>query len=108
MIVTYINSEQSIMLNCDPDGNPGNYTFYDWEHRSDFNEHIRWFYGSSESQLIISKSKNRKANEDDGIYVCTVSNGVSNKKGNLIQEGQIYIKSSGKSTCEFKTNVENL
>ncbi|CAC5380192.1 unnamed protein product [Mytilus coruscus] len=92
--VTYTNSEQSITLDCIPDGEPKNYTFYDWEHRSEFNEHIRRIHGTPEGQLIIKNSQIRKATEDDGIYVCTVSNGIANLKGSFRQEGQIYIESS--------------
>ncbi|VDI58039.1 Hypothetical predicted protein [Mytilus galloprovincialis] len=94
VIVTYAVLEESTILSCIPDGNPDKYTFYDWEHRSDFNEHIRWFNGIRENQLIINKSQHRKSNEDDGVYVCTVSNGVSNKKGNFRQEGQVRVEKS--------------
>lgn len=96
------------MLSCIPDGNPDNYTFYKWEHRSDFNEHVRWFYGTAESQLMINKSQDRKANEDDGFYVCTVSNGVSNPKGIFCQKGQVHVAASGKSACEFKTQMSKI
>ncbi|XP_052103130.1 synaptogenesis protein syg-2-like [Mytilus californianus] len=92
--VAYAITEQRITLLCIPYGTPDNYTFYDWEHRSEFNEHIRGIHGTPEGQLIINKSQIRKANEDDGIYVCTVSNGVSNQKGKFSQEGQVCIESS--------------
>ncbi|XP_063411438.1 hemicentin-1-like [Mytilus trossulus] len=91
--VTYTISEQSIILHCIPNGNPENYIFYDWQHKSEFNEHIRYIHGTPEGQLIIQTHQSRKTNEVDGIYVCNVSNGVSNRKGQFNQEGQTLIKS---------------
>ncbi|CAC5380205.1 unnamed protein product [Mytilus coruscus] len=88
-------SKQNTMIVCIPDGYPDNYTFYDWVHKSEFNEHIRSFPRTPDGQLIINKSQDRKENENDGIYVCTVSNGIPNSEGKLIQTGQTYIVSSG-------------
>ncbi|XP_052081078.1 carcinoembryonic antigen-related cell adhesion molecule 5-like [Mytilus californianus] len=95
--VSYKISDERITLHCIPDGKPDSYTYYDWKHKSEFNEDIRTIHGTPEGQLIIKKSHSRKANEDDGIYVCTVFNGVPDLQGNFHQEGQTFIESIGKN-----------
>ncbi|VDI51396.1 Hypothetical predicted protein [Mytilus galloprovincialis] len=91
--IQYKISKQNIRMFCIADGNPNNYTFNDWEHKSEFNEHIRRIHGTPKGHLIINKAQYSKENEDDGIYVCTVSNGVPNMKGKFDQKGQTSIKS---------------
>lgn len=93
--VKYNISKNNITVYCSAEGNPNNYTFYDWEHKSEFNEHIRRIRGTPGGQLIIDNSQNSRENENDGIYVCTVSNGVPNQSGKLNQKGKIGIKSRG-------------
>ncbi|CAC5380187.1 unnamed protein product [Mytilus coruscus] len=95
--VTSTISEQNITLHCVADVRPDNYTFYDWEHKLEFNEHIRRIRGTQKGELIINKSQKGQENENDGIYMCTVSNGISNLKGKTKQEGQSVIMSQGKS-----------
>lgn len=96
--VTSTRSGQNITLYCVADGIPDNYTFYDWEHKSEFNEHIRRIRGTPKGQLIINKSQKGKENENDGVYMCTVSNGISYLKGKQSkQKGQSVILSHGKS-----------
>lgn len=95
--IQYQILKQTITMDCVADGNPDNYTFYEWEHKSEFNELIRRIHGTPEGQLIINKAQNSKENEDDGIYVCTVSNGIPNIKGKLDQKGKTSIKLIGRS-----------
>ncbi|CAG2229364.1 unnamed protein product [Mytilus edulis] len=102
--VTYKISEQRISLHCIPNGKPENYTFYDWQHKSEFNEHIRYIHGTREGKLIIQTHQSKTTNEVDGIYVCNVSNGVPNLDGNVSQEGQTGIKYRG-TNVTIKTNL---
>ncbi|CAC5380200.1 unnamed protein product [Mytilus coruscus] len=93
VIVTSTISEQNITLHCVANGKPDNYTFYDWEHKSEFKEHIRCIHGTQKGQLVIDKSQKGKENENDGIYMCTVSNGISYLEVKTKKKGQKVIKS---------------
>ncbi|XP_052079066.1 uncharacterized protein LOC127717467 isoform X2 [Mytilus californianus] len=79
-------------LICNPNGNPENYTFADWEHWSEFNEHIRNVQGTPDGTLtLLESNNNNKLHENDGIYKCRTSNGIYGTNGNLYQKGTALI-----------------
>lgn len=92
--VTYKRVKQTIQLQCKPRGEPDNYTFDEWEHRSEFNELIRRIKGTPQGILAIKQSKSRH-HEDDGVYVCRAANGIPNSNDTIYQEGRVVIESSG-------------
>ncbi|CAG2226569.1 CADM4 [Mytilus edulis] len=90
--ITRIPSKRKLVLICNPSGNPKNYTFGDWEHWSEFNEHIRNLKGASDGTLTLLRSNNNKGlHETDGIYKCEVSNGIYGTNGNLYQKGTALV-----------------
>ncbi|XP_052079064.1 uncharacterized protein LOC127717466 [Mytilus californianus] len=85
-------TKKKLKLICIPSGNPENYTFDDWEHWSEFNEHIRNVQGTSDGKLIFLKSNNNnRFHENDGIYKCKTSNGINGTNGSLSQKGSVLI-----------------
>ncbi|XP_052079075.1 uncharacterized protein LOC127717472 [Mytilus californianus] len=64
-------TEHKLILICNPSGNPANYTFGNWEHWSEFREHIQNLEGTPDGTLPLPKSTNTKSlSETDGIYKC--------------------------------------
>ncbi|XP_076088491.1 nephrin-like [Mytilus galloprovincialis] len=90
--VTRIPSKRKLVLICNPNGNPTNYTFGDWEHWSEFKEHIRNLKGTSDGTLTLLRSNNNKGlHKTDGIYKCVVSNGIYGTNGNFYQKGTTLV-----------------
>ncbi|XP_076107481.1 cell adhesion molecule DSCAM-like [Mytilus galloprovincialis] len=84
-------TKTKVILICNPSGNPANYTFGDWEHWSEFDEHIRNVQGTSGGTLIMKYTTDNKLDEIDGIYKCKTSNGIFGTNGHLYQKGSILI-----------------
>ncbi|XP_052080102.1 hemicentin-1-like isoform X2 [Mytilus californianus] len=79
-------------LQCFPEGVPNRFTFGRWEHRSYFNEHIRYLNSTSNGKLLLPILKNTTSKFDDsGIYVCNASNGVPDPHGNVFQYGELFV-----------------
>ncbi|CAC5383632.1 unnamed protein product [Mytilus coruscus] len=88
--------EQNITLVCNPNGEPNNYTFDDWEHHSEFKEYIRSVRGTQDGKLTILKAGNKnRRHEDDGIYTCKSSNGIPDVQAELYQKGTVLINDQG-------------
>lgn len=71
------------------------YTYGKWEHKSFFNEHVRYLNGTSSGLLILPLQEKRVRYQDSGIYVCSVSNGVPDENGNYFQKEYSYVFSKG-------------
>ncbi|CAC5372145.1 unnamed protein product [Mytilus coruscus] len=85
-------TEKKLKLICNPKGNPENYTFADWEHWSEFNEHIRNVQGTPDGTLtFLESNNNNRLHENDGIYKCRTSNGIYDTNGDLYQNGTALI-----------------
>ena len=79
-------------IDCLPtDGNPKTYTFYQWEHKSLYGKYIRYLHGLSNGTLVLGDY----SIEDNGIYVCKVSNGVRGEHENLLQTATAVLKYHG-------------
>ncbi|CAC5393278.1 unnamed protein product [Mytilus coruscus] len=90
--VSYQIKGQTTYLHCHPNGEPKHYTFAKWLHRSEINETIRHIQGTRNGKIsIIAQSKN-KLHENDGIYVCRVTNGIKDKNGMLYKEGVVFVQ----------------
>lgn len=94
--VTQQFSGTSLNLSCNVEGNPKRYTFDKWYHRSEYNETIRKFKGTPEGNLIIGAPSKTQPHENDGLYICRVSNGIPDTYTNVYQEGAVLIQTSGK------------
>ncbi|CAC5377807.1 unnamed protein product [Mytilus coruscus] len=87
-------SEDKVLqqLQCFPRGVPNLYTFDRWDHRSYFNEHIRYLNSTSDGKLLLPMLKRKIGKFDNsGIYVCSASNGVPDLHGNTFQYGEIVV-----------------
>ncbi|OPL33048.1 hypothetical protein AM593_05977, partial [Mytilus galloprovincialis] len=63
-----------------------------WDHRSYFNEHIRYLNSTSDGKLLLPMSESNIGKSDNrGIYVCSASNGVPDLHGNKFQFGEIVV-----------------
>lgn len=78
---------------CIAQGEPDNVTYFRWEHKSLFNEHIRYLSATNEGILRINESKRY---QNTGFYICNVSNGIPDYHGNVFQQGRDYIEFKGK------------
>ncbi|VDI77317.1 Hypothetical predicted protein [Mytilus galloprovincialis] len=67
-------TKTKIIITCYPSGNPANYTFGDWEHWSEFDEHIRNVHGTSGGTLIMKYTTDNKLDEIVGVCKCKTSN----------------------------------
>ncbi|XP_052103164.1 carcinoembryonic antigen-related cell adhesion molecule 1-like [Mytilus californianus] len=94
VIVSQQFSRTNIILHCNPEGNPKRYTFEKWYHRSEYNETIRKLKGTPEGNLIIGAPNKTRPHENDGFYICRVSNGIADKYKNVYQEGAVLIQST--------------
>ncbi|CAC5372895.1 PVRL3 [Mytilus coruscus] len=92
--ITRRPTELKLILICNPSGNPENYTFGDWEHWSEFREHIQNLEGTPDGTLTFRKSSNR-LHETDGIYKCKASNGIYGTNGHLYQIGTALVYNKG-------------
>ncbi|CAC5407978.1 unnamed protein product [Mytilus coruscus] len=88
--ITRRPTELKLILICNPSGNPANYTLGDWEHWSEFREHIQNLEGTPDGTLTFLKSFNR-LHETDGIYKCKASNGIYGTNGHLYQIGTALV-----------------
>ncbi|CAC5410627.1 unnamed protein product [Mytilus coruscus] len=80
-------------LQSNPSGAPEMYMFYDWEHRSEYGDHIRFITGSKDGILQFPASK--YPYQDNGFYTCTASNKIPHKNGMTRQSGLVYLNVKG-------------
>jgi hypothetical protein len=84
-------------LDCLARGIPALYKFSRWEHKSMFGEHIRYLDGFDNGTLLIQNKSEIKSYQDNGLYVCHVSNGVLNSNGSVVQIGEYVLRVVSKS-----------
>ncbi|VDH95758.1 Hypothetical predicted protein, partial [Mytilus galloprovincialis] len=90
--ITMRYSPHNEMLSCMPRGNPENYTFYRWEHTSDYGDHVRFLSGSTNGSLIFQNdSGNAIEYQNNGYYKCTVSNGIPDSNGLTNQSASMFM-----------------
>lgn len=90
--VYFSKNEVWRQLQCIPKGVSNLYTFGRWDHRSYFNEHIRYLNSTSDGKLLLPMSESNIGKSDNrGIYVCSASNGVPDLHGKKFQFGEIVV-----------------
>ncbi|CAC5399969.1 unnamed protein product [Mytilus coruscus] len=89
--IVYNITNGTLKLECSPSGVPNNYTFMQLEHRSEFNEHIR-FLNFSNDGSVLRTSIEDVGIQDTGIYVCNVSNDVPDQYGRTFQSGKTFVE----------------
>ncbi|VDI57194.1 Hypothetical predicted protein [Mytilus galloprovincialis] len=96
-------------MKCIPSGVPDKYMFKDWEHTTEYNEHIRFLpitkKGNETILTIPSYVSGKTHYRDKGIYICRASNNISTTDGmfvmqkyNLDLNGAPYFVSSTQNT----------
>ncbi|CAG2220641.1 unnamed protein product [Mytilus edulis] len=105
--IQYVPTERK--MECIPSGVPDRYVYKDWEHTTEFNDHIRFLPITKEGNnaiLTIPKHETGKDHQlDRGLYICRASNNISSsdgmfvvKKYNLNFKGTPYFVSSSENT----------
>ncbi|CAC5368468.1 DSCAML1 [Mytilus coruscus] len=89
----YTEIDQYRYLQCNANGYPRNYTYKQWEHKSFFDEHIRFLSGNATGYLRLPTQTKQFRYQDNGVYVCSVSNGVPDNSGQLFQKSRAYLTS---------------
>ncbi|CAC5368466.1 unnamed protein product [Mytilus coruscus] len=88
------NNDEMRTMQCKAEGFPSSYTYGVREHRSEFNEHIRYLNSTNNGTLILPKIYAAVDKyQDSGYYICMVTNGVQNMKH--FQQGTSYVVSQG-------------
>ncbi|CAG2197045.1 unnamed protein product [Mytilus edulis] len=96
-------------MKCIPSGVPDRYMFKDWEHTTEYNDHIRFLpitkEGNNTILTIPSYVSGKNHHLDRGIYICRASNNISTTDGmfvmtkyNLDLNGAPYFVSSTENT----------
>ena len=83
------------ILICHAYGVPGLYMYSKWEHMSSIGEHIRFLDGFDNGTLILPYLNESDSYQDNGIYMCTVNNGIPDVKGSINQTGVTSINVKG-------------
>ncbi|CAC5368471.1 unnamed protein product [Mytilus coruscus] len=91
----YTESDRYRHIQCNANGYPRNYTYEQWEHKSFFDEHIRYLTGNATGYLRLPTQTRQFRYQDSGVYLCSVSNGVSDSSGQFFQKGRAYVISKG-------------
>lgn len=86
-------------IDCVPDGMPTTYTFEKWEHQSEQGEHIRFLNGLENGTLILQTLPQQY--QISGRYVCTVSNGIPDMNGSILQTNFTSYNYQGKASKRF-------
>lgn len=90
------------MLSCYGNGIPDTLTFYEWEHTSDYGDHIRFLNGSTNGSLLLPNSNGNEIEyQNNGYYKCTVSNGIPNIHGVTKQSSEVFLYVQGTNFLKF-------
>lgn len=87
--VTYDMKDPTRTINCTVDGYPDTYTFYKWQHRSLHGRIIRELDG--DTILTLPAVPTLLRYQDNGEYVCIVSNGIQGTDGTEKRKGAAKI-----------------
>ncbi|VDI81050.1 Hypothetical predicted protein [Mytilus galloprovincialis] len=80
-------------IDCVPNGYPKTYIFSKWEHQSEQGIHIRYLDGLRNGTLDLQPLSQQY--QLNGIYVCSVSNGILDLNGSVFQKGFGSLSYSG-------------
>ncbi|VDH91854.1 Hypothetical predicted protein, partial [Mytilus galloprovincialis] len=92
----YTVNTKSKKLICLPKGVPQNYTFFQWQHKSEYGDHIRFLNGSQDGILLLPNIQDFNTQYyDNGVYICTVSNGIPGVSWTSNRTAAVYLSISG-------------
>ncbi|VDI29170.1 Hypothetical predicted protein, partial [Mytilus galloprovincialis] len=84
-----LNVENKV-VECSPNGIPPNFTFYQWQHRSEYGQLIRSLPDSPILKLD-STDGNIENYQLNGVYECRAENGISDANGTTVRTGKINV-----------------
>lgn len=97
----YTVNAKSKKLICLPKGVSQNYTFFQWQHKSEYGDHIRFLDGSQDGILLLPNIQDFNTQYyDNGVYICTVSNGIPDVSGTSNRTAAVYLSISGMTISE--------
>lgn len=100
-IITFHERNRPRIIECEVSGEPNTYKF-SWSHYTNNNQLVRTFDSSSDRNLILPEGdSNDLLYEDSGVYVCSVTNGITDESGELWQKGKIQVVVEGKFANHF-------
>lgn len=82
-------------IQCVAQGEPNNYNYFPWEHRSRFDEHIRYLAAIDVRHRQLPGVNVSNTYQNTGFYVCKVLNGIPDYHGNFLQQGRVYVEFEG-------------
>lgn len=97
-VVFELNKRPRI-LQCKVSGFPDTYSYNKWLHYTQSNQVIRTLDGHANGTLLLPyDDPDDLMYEDSGIYICNVTNNITDEDGHLWQTGRIQAKVKGKQT----------
>ncbi|VDI34016.1 Hypothetical predicted protein [Mytilus galloprovincialis] len=73
-------------MKCIPSGIPDRYMFRDWEHTTEYNDHIRFLSITKEGNTATLNVTGTNNHRDRGIYICRASNNISSTDGMFVMQ----------------------
>ncbi|CAC5424669.1 unnamed protein product [Mytilus coruscus] len=102
---TFTEDSKNMEIQCIAQGEPDRYDFFPWEHRSHFDQHIRYLGARDDGILHLPDVNVLNRYQDTGIYICNVSNGIPDYHGNVFQLDRAYIVSKGPPVFMKKSQI---
>ncbi|XP_052080099.1 titin-like isoform X2 [Mytilus californianus] len=94
--INFTDTDVLRTLKCLANGVPAKYSYGRWQHLSRFGEYIRYLNSSPDGKVTLPPIANKMERyQDNGIYLCTASNTVSDSFGNSFQTGKNFVMSNG-------------
>ncbi|XP_052079676.1 uncharacterized protein LOC127717859 isoform X2 [Mytilus californianus] len=90
-------SEDSMLkeIQCIAHGKPDSYNYFPWEHRSQFDEHIRYLGATDDRNRQLPEVNVSNTYQNTGFYICKVLNGIPDYHGNFLQQERVYVEFEG-------------
>lgn len=99
--ITFENLNSNRILRCNAYGNPSDYVFSAWQHRTEYGDHIRYLNDNGNGFLTLHNSPGKTGiNNERGIYTCSVSNGIQ-YEGKLYRLANYTLKQKGMQQFQF-------
>ncbi|CAC5399800.1 unnamed protein product [Mytilus coruscus] len=102
----YTQEEEERVLTCNANGVPEKYLFYEWEHKSDHGNHIRFLIGSQDGVLHLPTYNIKQMRyQDNGYYKCTVTNGITDSPPIFVADNSKEIFGEYQKAVSMHVNV---
>lgn len=94
---TFEQSDSVRNITCVAHGNPSTYSFFNWIHLSTYHVKIRELIGSQNGILELPPLPPEIRYQDFGLYMCTASNGITDKDGKIKETSYGFVRIDGTS-----------